>query len=87
MVIVLIVAFVIIIFFGVWWKRRHDRKVNQGSTVPLPVGWGPNSNPHSYPGPNAEKRTAAQASRAANNNDSMAEKGKSRTLKKLVGRG
>lgn len=86
MVIVLIIAFVLIILIGVWLKRRHDRKVNQGTTVPLPVGWGPNSDPHAYPGPNAEKHAAARKSRTGRNSASVAEQGKSRKLQKFFGR-
>ncbi|KAL9091725.1 MAG: hypothetical protein Q9159_001240 [Coniocarpon cinnabarinum] len=63
MVIVLIVGFALIIVAGVWLKRRHDRKVNRATMTPVPVGWGPNADPHHYPDQNGEKgaRDAASA--------------------------
>lgn len=86
MVIVLIIGFVLIIIGGVWLKRRHDRKVNQGSTAPLPAGWGPNSDPHAYPGPNSEKYAGAARSRGNQITYSLEEQGKNRKLQKFFGR-
>ena len=48
MVIVLVIGFAIIIVVGVLLKKRHDKRVNRATATPLPTGWGPNSDPHSY---------------------------------------
>ncbi|KAI9728931.1 MAG: hypothetical protein M1828_000016 [Chrysothrix sp. TS-e1954] len=81
MVIVLIVAFTIIIIIGVIWKKRYNRKRNRATATPLPVaGWGPNVNPHSYPGV-AEKGGADDLTRQPS-----ARRSAGNRLKKLVGR-
>ena len=78
MVIVLIVAFIAIIFGGIWLKRRHDRKVNRATMAPLPAGWGPNSDPHHY-GAATEKTTASRAHEAPPTSVSVMEEGRSKS--------
>lgn len=87
MVIVLVVAFIIIIVVGIWLKRRHDRKVNRATTTPLPVGWGPNSDPHQYAGP-TEKTSTSRAHEPPPQNVSVLQEGRSRSqrLSKKMGR-
>lgn len=86
MVIVLVVAFALIIFGGVWWRKRHIRK-RDAQIIPLPVGWGPNANPHDYAGP-----TSVVAGRKGPRVDAQPVREKkgmlgSGKMKKLVGRG
>ena len=79
MLIVLLVAFVIIIVVGVILKRRYNRKRNRATATPLPTtGWGPNMNPHSYPGV-AEKDEGITRQPSA-------KRGTGGRLKKFVGR-
>lgn len=87
MVIVLVIAFAIIAVLGVWLKRRHDRKVNRATQTPLPVGWGPNSDPHAYPGP-TEKSSTSRAHQAPPANVSVMEEGRSKSqrLSKKMGK-
>lgn len=86
MVIVLVVAFTIIIIVGVWWKRRHDRKVNLATEDPLPDGWGPPSDPHTYAAAGGEKKRGATSSTKAKPPTQDVEMGRSRKLKKFLGR-
>ena len=69
MVIVLVIAFALIIGFGIFFKKRHDRKRNHASQGPT-SGWGPNSDPHlSFTGQqaagDAEKGQASHTGAAA----------------------
>ena len=48
MVIVLIIGFAIVVAVAILLKKRHDKRTNHSSTMPLPVGWAPNADPHYY---------------------------------------
>lgn len=44
MVIVLIIGFTALIFLGLWFKRRYNRKHNLAAEMAEPVVWGPHQN-------------------------------------------